>query len=133
MGLEERRKLAELTGTVLPACQVEIKDECGAEWALELDVDSFKDDMTALNYFEYQGAKYLANAVRIIGMDDLGKEALRDEIKRVRWVNLPPDRAAEKKATLTDGQLVITGAWGVGGSDGWIGYDALAKELTSQL
>jgi hypothetical protein len=133
MGLDERRKLAELTGTVLPACRAEIKDECGADMELELDTDTFKDDATALNFFEYQGAKYLANAVRVIGLDEMGKEALRDSVKKVRWVNLPPDRVAEKSATLVDGMLTITGAWGVGGSDGWIGYDALARDITAQL
>jgi hypothetical protein len=133
MGLDERRKLASLVDEVLPATREEIKGDTGADIALELDAGTFKDDAVALNFFEYQGAKYLANAMRIIAVDDMGKQAIVEGIKQARFVNLPVERAAEKQAVLTDGVLTITGAWGVGSSDGWIGYDALARSITDQL
>ncbi len=133
MGLDERRKMAELLGTALPACQAEIKEDTGAEIDLEINQDSFINDAVALNFFEYQGFKYLANACRIIGVDEMGKEAIRDTIKKARWINLPVEKVEEKSATLIDGVLTITGAWGVGSSDGWIGYDELARIITAQL
>jgi len=133
MGLDERRKLASLVDEVLPATREEIKGDTGADIELELDVDSFKDDAVALNYFEHQGAKYLANAMRIISIDAMGKQAIVEGIKRARFVNLPVDRAGEKQAVLSGGALTVSGAWGVGGSDGWIGYDALARSITDQL
>jgi hypothetical protein len=133
MGLDERRKLATLVDEVLPATREEIKADTGADVELELDAATFKDDAVALNFFEYQGAKYLASAMRIIAVDAMGKEAIAESIKKARFVNLPVAQAAEKKAELSGGVLTITGAWGVGSSDGWIGYDALARSITDQL
>ena len=125
--------MATLVDEVLPATREEIKADTGADIELELDTGTFKDDAVALNFFEYQGAKYLANAMRIIAVDAMGKEAIAESIRKARFVNLPVDRAGEKKAELSGGVLTITGAWGVGGSDGWIGYDALARSVTDQL
>ncbi|MEO5680592.1 MAG: hypothetical protein ABIS47_13085 [Acidimicrobiales bacterium] len=133
MGLDERRKLANLVDEVLPSTRQEIKGDTGADIELELDVATFKDDAVALNYFEHQGAKDLANAMRIIGGAAMGKEAIIESIKKARFVNLPADRAADNKAVLADGVLTITGAWSVGSSDGWIGYDALARSIPDQL
>jgi hypothetical protein len=133
MGLDERRKLASLVDEVLPATREEIRGDTGADVELELDTESFKDDAVALNFFEHQGAKYLANAMRIISADDMGKQAIAESIRKARFVNLPVDRAAEKQASLSGGVLTITGAWSVGSSDGWIGYDALARSVTDQL
>ena len=133
MGLDERRKLAALVDEVLPATREEIKADTGADIELELDADTFKDDAVALNFFEYQGAKYLANAMRIIAVDAMGREAIAESIKRARFVNLPVAQAADKQAVLRDGVLTVTAAWGVGGSDGWIGYDDLARSITDQL
>lgn len=133
MGLDERRKLANLVDEVLPSTRQEIKDDTGADIQLSLDADTFKDDAVALNYFEHQGAKYLANAMRIVGGDAMGKEAIIESIKSARFVNLPVDQATDKGAVLHGGVLTITCAWSAGSSDGWIGYDALARAITDQL
>jgi hypothetical protein len=134
MGLEERRKLTDLRERAIPEIHKEIIDDTGADIALELDEASFVADPEALNWVEYQGFKYLANACRIIGTDALGKEALQESVKTATWINLPRDRAADKAATLSEGALTVTGAWGMGpGGDGWIGYDELAKIITAAL
>lgn len=118
---------------MLPSTRDEIKGDSGADIELELDADTFKDDAVALSFFEYQGAKYLANAMRIISVDAMGKQAITSRSRRPGFVNLPVERADEKKAELSGGVLTITGAWRVGSSDGWIGYDALARSITDQL
>lgn len=133
MGLEERRKLADLRDRAIPEIHQEILDDSGADVTLELDEESFLADPEALNWVEHQGFKYLANACRIIGVDPLGKEALQESVKTATWVNLPRDRVSEKTATLAGGALTVTGSWGLAGSDGWIGYDELARIITAAL
>jgi hypothetical protein len=133
MGLEERRKLSDLRERAIPEIHQEILDDTGADIALELDEASFVADPDALNWVEYQGFKYLANACRIIGTDALGKQALQESVRTATWVNLPRERVAEKAATLVAGALTVTGSWGLAGSDGWIGYDDLAKIITAAL
>lgn len=133
MGLEERRKLADLRDRAIPEIHEEILGDTGADITLTFDEESFLADPEALNWVEHQGFKYLANACRIIGIDELGKEALRDSVKTALWVNLPREQVETKTAALSKGTLTITGSWGFANSDGWIGYDELAKIITAAL
>jgi hypothetical protein len=74
MGLPERRKIKELQETTLPAREKEIEEICGVAIPYDVDWDSLADDL--------------------ICMDDMGKQAVRDGLKRVRLVNVkvPADR-----------------------------------------
>jgi hypothetical protein len=133
MGLEERRKMADLKDRAIPEIEAEITGDTGADIKLEMDEESFLADPESLTWVEHQGFKYLANACRIIGIDDLGKEALQESVHSARWVNLAREQADAKAVTLESGALTITGSWGLAGSDGWIGYDDIAKVMSAAL
>lgn len=88
MGLNERRKIKELQETSFPARELEIAEICGVAIPYEVDWDSFADDLEALNFVDNLSCHRLNMALRVICMDDLGKEAVRDGLKRVKLRNV---------------------------------------------
>ena len=97
MGLAERRKMKELQDNVLPGRVKEIAEICGAEIPYEVDWDSFNDDLQGLNFMDNLSCHRLNMALRVICMDDMGKEAVRDSLKVVRLRNVK-DKSAMKLA-----------------------------------
>jgi len=84
MGLNERRKIKELQDVTLPGRVKEIEEICGAAIPYEVDWDSFSDDMEALNFMDNISCHRLNMALRVICQDDMGKEAIRDTLKKVK-------------------------------------------------
>jgi hypothetical protein len=112
MGLEERRKIKELEEEVLPGRVAEIEEICGAPIPYDVDWDSFGGDLGALNYMDNVSCHRLNMALRVICMDDLGKEAVRDALKKVRIRCVP---AVDDKALgFADATLEMTCAYAAG-------------------
>ncbi len=88
MGLAERRKIKELQDGVLPGRVKEIEEICGAPIPYEVDWDSFQDDLQGLNFLDNLSCHRLNMALRVICMDDMGKEAVREALKLVRLRNV---------------------------------------------
>lgn len=88
MGLAERRKIKELQDGVLPGRVKEIAEICGAPIPYEVDWDSFQDDLQGLNFLDNLSCHRLNMALRVICMDDMGKEAVREALKLVRLRNV---------------------------------------------
>jgi len=88
MGLNERRKIKELQDVTLPGRVKEIEEICGAAIPYEVDWDSFSDDMEALNFMDNISCHRLNMALRVICQDDMGKEAIRDTLKKVKLKNV---------------------------------------------
>jgi hypothetical protein len=88
MGLNERRKIKELQETSFPAREQEIAEICGVAIPYEVDWDSFADDLEALNFVDNISCHRLNMALRMICMDELGKEAVREGLKRVKLRNV---------------------------------------------
>src|SRR4249920_4014928 len=88
MGLNERRKIKELQDTTFPGRVKEIEEICGKAIPYEVDWDSFADDLEALNFVDNISCHRLNMALRMICMDELGKEAVRDGLKRVKLRNV---------------------------------------------
>jgi len=88
MGLNERRKIKELQDVTLPGRVKEIEEICGAAIPYEVDWDSFSDDMEALNFVDNISCHRLNMALRVICQDDMGKEAIRDTLKKVKLKNV---------------------------------------------
>ncbi len=88
MGLNERRKIKELQDVTLPERVKEIAEICGAAIPYEVDWDSFADDLEALNFMDNLSCHRLNMALRVICQDDMGKEAVRDAVKKVKLKNV---------------------------------------------
>ncbi|MCL5742924.1 MAG: hypothetical protein M1541_03205, partial [Acidobacteria bacterium] len=97
MGLAERRKIKELQEVTLPGRVREIEEICGAPIPYEVDWDSFADDLEGLNFMDNLSCHRLNMALRVICSDDMGKEAVRETVKKVRLQNVK-DKADMKLA-----------------------------------
>src|ERR1700722_9221994 len=88
MGLNERRKIKELQDVTCPGRVKEIEEITGKAIPYEVDWDSLADDAEGLNFIDNLSCHRLNMALRVICQDDLGKEAVRDGLKRVKLKNV---------------------------------------------
>src|SRR6266700_3404282 len=95
MGLNERRKIKELQDTTFPERVKEIEEICGAPIPYDVDWDSLKDDMEALNFLDNISCHRLNMALRVICQDEMGKEAVREGLKKIKLKNVK-DKTAMK-------------------------------------
>ncbi|MCW5747049.1 MAG: hypothetical protein KIT36_12735 [Alphaproteobacteria bacterium] len=109
MGLAERRKIKELQETTLPGRVKEIEEICGAPIPYEVDWDSLADDAEALNFLDNISCHRLNMALRVICQDDLGKEAVRDSLKKIKLANVRDK--ADMKMTFDGGVLEMRCAY----------------------
>jgi hypothetical protein len=130
MGLNERRKIKELQDTVFPGRVKEIEEICGKAIAYDVDWNSLADDAEGLNFVDNVSCHRLNMALRMICVDDMGKEAVREGLKTVKLVNLKD--AAAKTLAFEGGVLTMQCAYakGLSGafSDGEI-RELLTKKL----
>ena len=103
MGLAEKRKIKELQDTTLPERVKEIEALCGAAIPYEVDWDSLADDAPGLNFLDNISCHRLNMALRVICADDLGKEAVRNGLKKIRLKNVKS--TDDIKMTFEDGVL----------------------------
>jgi len=113
VGLAERRKIKELEEEVLPGRVKEIAEICGSPIPYEVDWESF-DDLQALNFLDNLSCHRLNMALRMICQDDMGKEAIRETVKKVKLKNVKTE--AEKSITLEGGTLEMHCAYALGAS-----------------
>src|SRR3954470_11666076 len=103
MGLNERRKIEELKTVILPGRVKEIEEICGKSIPYEIDWDSLADDGPGLNFIDNISCHRLNMALRVICQDEMGKQAVRDGLKKVKLRNVP-DKAS-MKMSFADGVL----------------------------
>lgn len=113
MGLDEKRKLKEIQDGPLKAAQSKIKDILGVEIPIELDVATFTT-LNELNTFQHTGLNQAVEMVKSIAKDDMGKEALKESLKKIVFRNLPVDVSSKNKATFDNGVLTNESTWGGG-------------------
>jgi hypothetical protein len=80
--------MKELQDETLPGRVKEIEEICGAPIPYEVDWDSFSDDLEGLNFMDNLSCHRLNMALRVICQDDMGKEAVRDAVKKVKLKNV---------------------------------------------
>jgi hypothetical protein len=114
MGLEERRMIKELQDVTLPGRVKEIEEICGAPIPYDVDWTSLADDKAGLNFLDNISCHRLNMALRVICCDDMGKEAVRDGLKKVRLVNVKS--IDDKKMTFDGGVLEMHVAYAQGAS-----------------
>jgi hypothetical protein len=103
MGLNERRKIKELQDITLPGRVKEIEDICGKAIQYEVDWESLADDAEGLNFLDNLSCHRLNMALRVICVDDMGKEAVREGLKLVRLKNVKDK--ADMQMIFKDGIL----------------------------
>src|SRR5262249_2785489 len=130
MGLNERRKIKELQETTFPGRVREIEEICGKAIPYEVDWDSFADDAEALNFVDNISCHRLNMALRVICVDDLGKEAVRDGLRVVKLKNVKDKSAMQM--TFADGVLDMRCAYALR-TDGMFGDGEIRELLVSKL
>jgi hypothetical protein len=130
MGLNERRKMKELQETVLPGRVKEIEEICGRAIPYEVDWDSLADSFEALNFLDNCSCHRLNMALRMVCMDDMGKEAVRDGLELVRLRNVK-DKSA-MRMSFSDGVLEMHCAYALG-AEGMHSDNAIRELLTTSL
>jgi hypothetical protein len=103
MGLNERRKIKEPQEVTLPGRVKDIEEICGAAVPYEVDWESLADDVEGLNFLDNISCHRLNLALRVICQDELGKEAVRSGLKKVKLKNVKTK--PEMKMTFVDGVL----------------------------
>ncbi|HMA35716.1 MAG TPA: hypothetical protein VKY74_14720 [Chloroflexia bacterium] len=89
MGLNERRKIKELQDTTFPERTAELAQICGGgEMVYEVDWESFADDLEGLNFLDNLSCHRTNMALRTICTDEMGKEAVREGLKRIKLKNV---------------------------------------------
>src|ERR1035437_5410324 len=95
MGLNERRKIEELKTTTFPQRVKEIEEICGKAIAYDVDWASLADDMGGLNFIDNLSCHRLNMALRVICQDDMGKQAVREGLQKIKLKNVK-DKASMK-------------------------------------
>lgn len=130
MGLNERRKIKELQDVTLPGRVREIEEICGKAIPYEVDWDSLADDAEALNFLDNLSCHRLNMALRVICMDDMGKEAVREGLRLVRLKNAKDKGAMQM--TFKDGVLEMHCAYALR-TDGMYGDGEIRELLVKNL
>ena len=130
MGLTERRKIKELQETTFPGRVREIEEICGKSIPYEVDWDSLADDAEGLNFIDNISCHRLNMALRVICQDDMGKEAVRDGLKRVKLKNVK-DKSA-MKMTFDGGVLEMHCAYAQR-TDGMFSDNQIRELLVGKL
>ena len=130
MGLNERRKIEELKTTTLPARSKEIEEICGQPIPYDVDWDSLANDLEGLNFVDNLSCHRLNMALRTICIDDAGKQAVRDGLKKVKLKNVADKPAM--KMTFDGGVLEMHCAYAKR-TDGMFGDGEIYKVLIDKL
>jgi len=129
--LEEKREIKKATDEWLPAKNKELAElSGGGAMTFEIDWTSFAGDLKGLNWLEFNGPQQVVNAFRMIGTDDLGKEALRGAVKKVVVKNVQDENA--KALAMEAGAFTITCAFAKS-PGGRFTHDAIRDFLMSKL
>jgi hypothetical protein len=130
VGLEERRKIKELEELVLPGRVAEIKEICGAAIPYEVEWTSFDGDLPGLNFLDNISCHRLNMALREICSDELGKEAVRDTVRKVRLRNVA--NIKDKSLSFARGTFEMACAY-ASGLDGAFSDSEIRTELLAHL
>ena len=80
MGLQEKRHIQELQTNVIPGFEAGFEETVGAKIKLDVNWQSFSDDLEALQNLEHQGLDRIQRVLRSICVDDLGKAAIKKKL-----------------------------------------------------
>lgn len=131
MGLIEKRLIKEAKDTWVLEEQKDMRAISSSEVVIDIDWASFETDEPALRNLQHLGVRRLSNAFRVICVDELGKEAIRDGIKSVVVTNVKD--AKEGSVKLENGIVTLTGAFARGTEGGCMPDLSIARALEKML
>ena len=112
MGLIEKRLIRSGQQEWVPEAQKELRELTRSEQVYEVDWEGFTSDEAALNNLQNQGLRRINSAFRVVCRDDLGQEAVKEEIARIVVRNV--DDPAKKGMEVKDRTFTLTAALGKG-------------------
>jgi len=130
MGLIEKRLIKEAKESWVPEEEKDMREVIGAPVVVDIQWSTFEKDEAALKSVQHLGVRKLTNALRVICVDELGKEAVREQIKRIVVANL--EGGGEPSVKLEGGVVTLSCAFAKG-SDGCLGDLAIARILERAL
>lgn len=110
MGLAERRAVKEFQEKSLPELTKEIQKLAGFEVPVEINWDQLSVDGQASAYQEYWTEvffKPVIEALGKIGVDDMGKEALKSGVKKIEFRNSAGNYSPSSAITFEGGTITI--------------------------
>jgi hypothetical protein len=105
MGLQERRAMEQAVQGWLPARQAELKEICGGDVPYDVDWASFEGDVKGIEWLEFNGPQQVSAAFRGVCTDDLGRQAVREGVKKVVLKNMA--EIGQKALGFQDGVLSL--------------------------
>ncbi|MCU0725050.1 MAG: hypothetical protein MUE73_04545 [Planctomycetes bacterium] len=105
MGLAEKRAMEKAMKEWLPNREKELAEICGGPVPYEVDWTSFDGDAKGIEWLEHNGPQQVSMAFRGIGTDDLGRQALREGVKKVVLRNT--GKPEEKQLGFEGGVLTL--------------------------
>jgi hypothetical protein len=130
MGLIENRLIKLGKEEWVPGAQKDLRELTGGQQVYEIDWTTFTSDADALQNLQNQGLRRINSAFRNICRDELGKEAVNEQIKKIVVRNVASP--SEKSVSIADGVVTVLGAWGKG-SDGYFVDLDMAKTIEKSL
>jgi hypothetical protein len=118
MGLQEKRLLKQVLEEQRPQTKAEIKEICGAEIPVEIDQDSFMNDQYAKGCLEGvkgYGMDMAVEALKLVCKDDMGKDAVKEGLKKVLFRNLPNEKQMDLTTYMKEGVVTVEAHWGGAG------------------
>jgi len=132
MGLAERREVKKHQEETVPTLEQELEEICGVRIPYEVDWDSFARDGASLGWVgTTSGFQNINDGLREVCRDDLGKEAVRESIKRIAIENIPDK--AENKIEVADEALTVHWAWGKGDDAFSFSYTRVREAVENAL
>lgn len=110
MGLAERRAVKEFQDKSYPGLKADIEQAAGFAVPIEVSWDQLAKEDYASSYGEFWNKVYfqpLIAALKKITRDDIGRDAIRDGLKKITLTNTKGAYSAESAITFAGGELVI--------------------------
>ncbi len=139
MGLREKRALNEIKTVAQPKYQAELDAAIGWHIPMNLDWDSMpelEDPIEGFlkNDYEYSFA-LVVKVMQAIVVDDIGKNALRDRVQSILFVNYNKTGGdtGGRKTLINNGCLEIHCGWGSYSSEYYDNYNNEFQKLIEDL
>ncbi|HRC55033.1 MAG: hypothetical protein IPI49_08750 [Myxococcales bacterium] len=110
MGIAERRATLDFQARALPGLKDQIHKLAGFPVELEINWDQLAKEGAAERYLEGWRKVYFTpviEALKSVGRDDMGREALRDGLKKISFANSADKYSADSAISFVSGELVI--------------------------
>jgi len=113
MGLKEKKFIKQLQDEIMPESTEHLKSRHNVDVTYDADWDTFST-LDQLMDLTHQGVGRVQRALDEICGDDMGKEAIAEEVKNIIFKNVA---GADKALELAGGTLTVSAGWCEGHAD----------------